>query len=143
MGAGVSWKSDHIGLRLNAGLLLGSEIGMNASAMVFSRHTLFRIGNAGTLRFEPDLTFYVGSERVEYETTATGTPTTGTNLPTTARDVYGLLNTRLYLPVCLYLGKVDLEFGYGINLPSSRDKTADYPMTSSISISLSYLLPLK
>ncbi len=143
LGAGVSWKSDHLGLRLNAGLLFGREIGMNASAMVFSRHTLVRIGNAGRLRFEPDLTFYVGSESVEYETTATGYPATGTSLPTTAKDVYGLLNSRLYLPVCLYLGNLDIEFGYGINLPSSRDKSADYPVTSSFSISLSYLLPLK
>lgn len=143
LGTGISWKSDHLGLRLNAGLLFGSEIGMNASAMVFSRHTLFRIGKSGMVRFEPDLSFYVGSESVEYETTATGSPVTGTSLPTTAKDVYGLLNTRLYLPVCLYLGNVDIEFGYGINLPTSRDKSADYPMTSSFSISLSYLLPLK
>lgn len=143
LGAGISWRSDHLGMRMNAGLLFGSEWGMSGSAMVFSRHTLLRFGNAGQVKLEPDLTFYIGSETVEYETIASGYPTNSGSLPTTAKDVYGLLNTRLYVPVCLYLGNFDIEFGYGVNLPSSRDNSASYPVTTSFSISLSYLLPLK
>ncbi|MFO7657007.1 MAG: hypothetical protein R6W78_08060 [Bacteroidales bacterium] len=61
---------------------------------------------------------------------------------TRIKEVYGLLNTQFYLPLCIYLGDFDIELGYSLNIPRSQDAGISYPVGSFFSFSLGYLLPI-
>ncbi len=59
------------------------------------------------------------------------------------KEKYGLLNTQAYLPAYVYAGNFSFEFGYSVNFPMTQDNTTRYPVNSSFSFSVGYLLPLK
>jgi len=143
IGTSLSLKNKWIGGRLSLNFLFGEEFGMNATPSVFSRIALVRFGNHNKLQMEPEISLFMGSESVEY--TSAGSLSghmSGSQQDFETKDVYGLLNTQFYLPVCIYLGDFDIELGYSLNIPKTQDESVTYPASSFFSISLGYLLSL-
>jgi hypothetical protein len=58
------------------------------------------------------------------------------------KDVFGLLNTQVYLPLGVTAGNFNLELGYSINMPVTKDVNITYPIMSYYNVSLSFLLPI-
>jgi len=140
VGGGITVRNNWIGGRLSASLLFGQDIGMNLTPAVFLRLPLWRFGLYNKLQFEPYISSFIGSEVVEFETIG-GTMPGSTPMYNTDRN-YGLLNTQIYLPLCVYLGNFDIELGYYLNLPNSTVDGVSYPTSGFITFSLGYLLPL-
>ncbi len=137
---GAVFKTGSVGARVNTALMIGKETGFQASASLFARLTLLRFGKNSKLNFEPELSFYLASEAVDYDSgVITVDPLTG--IPTTiaSRDQFGLLNTELNLPLRLYLRSFDLEVGWINNFPHSLDENLEYPATSGFQFSIGYI----
>ena len=139
VGAGISLRNKYIGGRLSLNLLFGQDFGINFAPALFSRLPVVRFGKYNKIQLEPELSLFIGSETVELENVG-GQQVTQTIYST--EDTYGLLNSQFYLPVCLYIGDFDLELGYSINIPTTRDENITYPVRSYFSFSMGYLLPL-
>ena len=143
LGTGLSLKNKWIGGRLSLNFLFGEEFGINVTSGIFSRFTLVRFGKHNKFQTEPEISLFIGSETVEYASAGSlSGQMSGSQLSFTTQDVYGLLNTQFYLPVCLYLGDFDIELGYAVNIPTSQDETITYPVNTFFSVSIGYILPL-
>ncbi len=143
VGTSLSLRNKWIGGRLSFNFLFGETFGMNATPSVFSRITLLRFGALNKIQLEPEISLFIGSESVEYTTAGSlSGHMSGSQQELTAQDVYGLLNTQFYLPVCIYLGDFDIELGYSLNIPHTQNQNSSYPVSSFFTISLGYMLPL-
>jgi hypothetical protein len=143
IGTSLSLRNKWLGGRLSINFLFGEEFGMNVTPSVFSRIALIRFGMLNKIQLEPEISLFLGSESVEY--TSAGSLSghmSGSQEEFTIKNVYGLLNTQFYIPVCIYLGDFDIELGYSVNIPTTQDKSITYPISSFFSISLGYMLSL-
>ena len=141
IGTGLTLRNKWIGGRLSFNFLFGKEFGMNVTPEIFSHITIVRFGNYNKIELAPELYVFLGSETIEYENASNiGNPPQESS--TTTEDAYGLLNTCFYLPVCVFLGDFDLELGYSVNIPTTKDETYTYPVSSYFSFSIGYMLPL-
>lgn len=143
LNAGLSLKYRWIGGRISSGFLFGKDVGMNVKPVLFSQITLARFGTYDNIQIEPELSFLIASEAVEYETA--GNPDSNlsdSQTKTATENKYGLLNTQFYLPVCLFFRDFDLELGYTVNFPVSQDQSITYPVSSFFSVSFGYVLSL-
>lgn len=139
LGTGMSYRNKWIGMRLNANVLFGKEFGMNFSPVVFSRIPVIKFGKYNKIQLEPELSAFIGSEAMEYENSLYNPQ----SIPSASTaDNYGLLSTQFYLPLCLYLGDLDIELGYFLNIPLTQDQNMNYPVSSFFSFTIGYLLPL-
>jgi len=140
LGAGLLLRNNFIGGRLSFNLLFGKEIGMNLTPSIFSNITLVRFGGFGKFFLAPELSLFIGSETIEYENGSSIIDPLDS--PSSVTKKYGLLNTQVYIPVSVYAGNFDIEFGYSVNFPMAQDKIFTYPVSSFFSFSIGYLLPL-
>lgn len=141
LSTGISLRNKWIGGRLSLNLLFGQDFGMNITPGIFSRVPVLRFGKYNKIQLEPELLILIGSETVELANIIDLGSQQGSQT-TTTKNTYGLLNTRLYLPVCFYIGDFDLELSYSLKIPVAQDENADYPVSSFFSFSIGYLLPL-
>ena len=140
---GTTFKAKSVGTRLNASFLLGKEIGTRLSADLYSHITLAKLGKYNKIRFEPELTFYFGSETVEsdrYDYLDENTSELSSDIY--YNDVFGLMNTQLKLPLSLTYSGFDVEISWDHNFPRSLDSDLEYPNNSFISFSVGYLFNL-
>ncbi len=143
LGTSLSLRNKWIGGRFSFNFLFGKEFGMNVTPSVFSHISVARFGKYNKIRLEPEVSFFIGSEAVEYENTGNlNDNTPGSQSSITVGDDYGLLNTQLYLPVSIDIGDFDLELGYSVNIPTSQNESINYPVNTFLSFSLGYLVPL-
>ena len=138
---GTTLRCKIISTRFDAGFLLGKEIGTQLNWDIYSKITLLKFGKFNKLQFEPELSFFFGSETVEYDLS--------TYLydqfdePTYYyEDVFGLLNTQLALPVSLSVGSFDFELSWHKNFPRSMDYAYEYEDSSFLSFSIGYIFSL-
>lgn len=144
-GAGISLKAGPVGTRLDYSLLMGSEYGSQVSADLYGNFTLFKIGSKARFRILPELSFYFGSETVEYERYSyldNNMQSPGSTEPVYG-DRFGLMNTQLRLPLELSLGDLDIEVSYIYNINRSIDPAYTFDNVSMISISIGYFFMLK
>ncbi|MBN2611275.1 MAG: hypothetical protein JXB00_06940 [Bacteroidales bacterium] len=142
LGTGLTLKNSWIGSRLSVNFLFGEDFGFNFTPNIFSRITVVRFGNYNKLQVEPEISLFFGSEYTEYAMVENLSGQQSGSSETRIKEVYGLLNTQFYLPLCVYLGDFDIELGYSLNIPRSQDADISYPVTSFFSFSLGYLLPI-
>jgi len=142
VGTGISLRNKWIGGRLSINLLFGQDFGMNFTPSIFSRLRIVRFGKYNKIQIEPELSAFIGSETVALETVSNLGSQQGSANTIATEDAYGLLNTQVYLPICIYIGDFDLELGYSINIPNTQDENTDYPVSAFFSFSIGYLLPL-
>ena len=143
IGTGLTLKNKWIGGRLSMNFLFDQEFGINFTPSIFSRITLIRFGKYNKLQIEPEVSLFIGSETIEYASAGDLSATmSGSQLSATTEDVYGLLNSQFFIPVCLYIGNFDIELGYSLNIPTTQDESITYPISSFFTLSLGYFLPL-
>ena len=142
VGTGISLRNKYIGGRLSLNLLFGQDFGMNITPALFSRLPIVKFGKYNKLQLEPELSVFIGSESVELYQAGSQSGQQGTQTEIAIENKYGLLNTQIFLPVCLYVGDFDLELGYSLNIPSTQDANIDYPVSSYFSFSIGYLIPI-
>ena len=137
----ISLRNKWIGGRLAVNFLFGTDFGINLRPVFFSRIPVFRFGMFNKIQLEPEVSVFIGSESVEYDIAGNLSGMQGSQ-SSTIENVYGLLNTQILIPVCFYLGDFDLELSYSLNIPVSSEENVQYPVSSSFSFSVGYLLPL-
>ncbi len=138
LNTGITLKNKWIGFRLNTNFLFGKDFGINITPKLFSQITIVRFGKYNNIRFEPEALMLFGSETVEYSSSGySGSHISDPSVST--KDVYGMLNLQLYLPIAISLGNFEFEAGYTVNMPHSMDSNIKYSVTSSITASLGYL----
>lgn len=136
---GLSFRKKWIGARVSSSYLFGEENKINISTGVYSNLTLKRFGKSNKIYVAPEATSFLGSETVEIRKNGQNNHQTTTDLT----EVYSLLNTQLYFPLGISLGNFDLEVGCSINFPTTQDVNISYPVKSSFSAYLLYILPVQ
>ncbi len=138
---GASLKSKIVSSRFDATFLLGKEIGTQLNWDIYSKITLLKFGKYNKLQFEPEISFFFGSETVEYDL-STYLQDQFDEPTYYYEDVFGLLNTQLALPLSLSVGSFDFELTWKKNLPRTMDYAYDYDDSSFISFSVGYIFNL-
>ena len=124
---GITLKAKSFGARFDYSLLMGKEYGSQASADLFGKFTLFKIGKNTKVRVLPEVSFYLddgmqspGGTDYIYE------------------DQFGLMNTQLSLPLEISIGALDIEVAYIYNINRSLDADYTFDNVSMISFSVGY-----
>lgn len=125
---GFYYRKNWFRARVNSNVLFGEETILNFSPAIYSRFNLIKLGKKNKIYTTPELSFFIGNEEI---VTVNDT-----------KNVFGLLNTQLYVPLYLSLGDFDLEFSYTFNFPTTQDKNTSYAPNSMFSFSIGYLLPI-
>lgn len=140
---GASVKSKIVSTRFDAAFLLGKEIGTQFNWDIYTKINLLKFGKLNKLRFEPEVSFFFGSETVEYDL-STYLYDQFPDIPPTYyyEDIFGLLNTQIAVPLTLSVNNFDFEIAWKKNLPRSMDFQYDYPESSVVSFSVGYIFDL-
>ncbi|WP_163708620.1 hypothetical protein [Mangrovibacterium lignilyticum] len=143
LNAGITLKSKSLGTRLDGSLLMGQEFGQQVSWDVYAYLNLIKFGRFDYLRLEPEVSLFWGSEAAEFLLNeAYFDETTQTEISSYYKDVFGLLNIQLQLPLSLSWKSFDLEVSYNYNLPQTIGDGESYAESSYFRISLGYIFNL-
>lgn len=135
---GLSFRKKWIGVRVAGNLLFGEESKINISTAIYSRFTLIKLGKYNKIYTAPEVSAFLTTETVSTTKTNSQNPDQTTNY----KEVFGILNTQLYVPLGLSVGNFDFEFSYYINMPTTQDVNVTYPVKMFYSVSMSYMLPI-
>ncbi len=132
------------GSRLDFSLLTGKETGMQISWDLYSKLELLKLGSDSKIKFEPEVSFYFGTEEVVFYEIGRGSGVVPRNwqIIGSSRNKFGLLNTEIILPVCLEYKNFDFEAGYNINFPRTCQSGTKLPVTSYFNFSVGYIFSL-
>jgi hypothetical protein len=140
LGVGLTMRNKYIGGRLTFNALFGKDLGMNFEPALFGNVILAMFGTFNKIFLAPEISAFFGSETIEYESSGSAIDPQSLSYSTT--DKYGLLNTKVTLPICIYLGNFDVELSYSINIPTTRAYSVSNPVSTYFSLSIGFLLPL-
>ncbi len=143
LGTGLTFRKKWFGARMNFNFLFGQDVGMNMSANLFSKIKLIKLNKFDNIQIEPEILFFVASEATETDNTSYISGRSSDSSLGTISNTYGILNTQFYLPLSISFGNFDLELGYSVNIPSTREQNISYPVSSFFSVSLGYMISLK
>jgi len=129
-----------IGTRLDLALLTGEQIAGQVSWDLFADITLIKLDTYDKIKFEPEISFFLGKEIMAYY--ELGTPGQDQEYTQLEDSEFGLLNMSFRFPVTIDYKNLDLEFAYNINLPNSMLSDEKLPMTTYFSLSLGYIFSL-
>lgn len=143
---GTTYRKKWGGSRVGFSLLTGNETRGQISWDFFADFVIAKFGFFDKLEFEPEVSFFFGSEDVIDVTVGRvigplGRPRPSINYFTSTE--FGLMNTELQFPLTLSLSNFDFELGYNINLPHSLDPDFNYDVTGYLNFSVGYILSLK
>ena len=124
----LSYTKDWFGARISNNFLFGGQTLYTLSPSVYGGFYFGYFGKSNYFYFEPEISGYFAKETID--------------LTTTPKDVFGLLNVQLYAPLSVNLGNFELQLGYTLNFPFTKDSSTDYKISSCVSVSAYYLLPL-
>ena len=129
-----------IGTRLDLALLTGEQIAGQVSWDLFADITLIKLDTYDKIKFEPEISFFLGKEIMAYY--ELGTPGQDQEYTQLEDSEFGLLNMSFKFPITIDYKNLDLEFAYNINLPNSMLSDEKLPMTTYFSLSLGYIFSL-
>jgi len=129
-----------IGTRLDLALLTGEQIAGQVSWDLFADITLIKLDTYDRIKFEPEISFFLGKEIMAYY--ELGTPGQDQEYTQLEDSEFGLLNMSFKFPITIDYKNLDLEFAYNINLPNSMLSDEKLPMTTYFSLSLGYIFSL-
>ena len=138
--AGLTIDKGFIGTRFDLALLTGDETAGQASIDLFGDLTLVKLGTFDKIKFEPEISFFLGKEIMAYY--ELGGPGQNQEYYLVEDSEFGLLNLAIRFPISIDFKKFDLELGYNINFPNSMVSEEDLPMTSYFNLSLGYIISL-
>jgi hypothetical protein len=138
--AGLTIDKGFIGTRFDLALLTGDETAGQASIDLFGDITLVKLGTFDKIKFEPEISFFLGKEIMAYY--ELGGPGQNQEYYLVEDSEFGLLNMALHFPISIDFKNFDLELAYNINFPNSTVSEEDLPMTSYFNLSLGYIISL-
>ena len=143
LNAGFTLKSKTLGMRLDASALVGKEFGKQVSWNSYAYLYLARFGRFNYLRLEPAVSLFWGSEAAEFLLNeAYFDEVTQTEISSYYKDVFGLLNIQLQLPLNLSWKNFDLDISYNYNLPQTIGDGESYENSGYFRVSLGYIFSL-
>lgn len=125
--------------QLSATLLFGDETSYQFTSTTYGTIDLFKKGTQ-QLKLQPQLAILVGKQTIELARTITIR-----NQQITVydqQDEFGLINAQLNLPIQYSIDAFDFELGYIINFPSALGSETNLKTTSTLTLSLAYMLDL-
>ncbi|MBN1953002.1 MAG: hypothetical protein JW801_17490 [Bacteroidales bacterium] len=136
---GLSYRKKWFGSRLSGSFLFGEGLASNLSMAVYSRFTLVKLKRNNKVYTSPELSLFLGTETVT--TGQTGSMASGSYTGT--KEVFGLLNTQVNVPLAISLGDFDIELSCTLNIPTTQDVSIAYPVSMYYGISVGYMLPIE
>jgi hypothetical protein len=138
--AGLTIDKGFMGTRFDLAILTGNEMAAQASIDLFGDITLIKLGSFDKIKFEPELSFFLGKEIMAYY--ELGGPGQNQEYYLVEDSDFGLLNMTIRVPISIDFKNFDLEFAYNINFPNSLVTGEELPMTSYFNLSLGYIISL-
>ncbi len=138
--AGISLKYKMIGTRFDYTLLMGNEYGNLYSLDFFSKIKLLKLGNYDRIQFEPEVSFFYGSDMVEYDLNAHMIDDPFYEPNYVQKKEFGLLNSQISLPISVAYHNFDFEVSYHFQFPKSLDPAYYYEKSGFWSVSLAYII---
>ncbi|MEA3477772.1 MAG: hypothetical protein U9R60_06300 [Bacteroidota bacterium] len=129
-----------IGTRLDLALLTGEETAGQVSWDLFADITLIKLGTFDRIKFEPEISFFLGKEIMAYY--ELGAPGQNQEYIQVEDSEFGLLNMSFRFPLIIDYKNLDLEIAYNINRPNSMLSEEKLPVTTYFSASLGYIFSL-
>lgn len=144
LNAGATIDKNFAGTRIDVSLLTGKETGVQVSWDFYGDFRLLKLGTYDKIRFEPEVSFYFGSEEIVFAKIGRGTGTLPRNrqIYYSYQTKFGLLNTEIMFPVTVDYKNFDLEVGYNINIPKTFQPDTKIPVSSYFNVSLGYIFSL-
>lgn len=137
---GATIDKGFIGTRLDLALLTGEQTAGQVSWDLYGDITLIRLGSFDRIKFEPEISFFLGKEIMAYY--ELGAPGQNEEYALVEDSEFGLLNMAIRFPLSIDFKNFDLEIGYNINLPNSMLTDDNLPMTNYFNVSLGYIFSL-
>lgn len=132
---GTTLKNSKVGSRLDLSFFMGNEFATNLTWNIYSKVKLYQFGRFNKIQFVPQFTIFLGEEDVEYEMQLRGAIS-----QIFTENKFGFMNAQFNLPIRVSYNNFDAELGYTYNIPNSLDPEYEYENTSSLSISIGYIL---
>ncbi len=143
LNAGITLRYKWIGSRFDYTLLMGNEYGKHFSLDGFAKIKLFKLGSYDRIQIEPEVSFFYGSDVVEYDLNASLAETDPFYEPEyVQKEEFGLLNTQISLPLSIAYKQFDFEVSYTWQFPKSLDPVYYYDKSGFWSLSLAYIIDL-
>jgi hypothetical protein len=140
---GLTLKSKSLGTRVNSTFLLGKEISTQLSWDFYAYLNLIRFSTYSKLQLKPQALLYFGTESAEFQLNEILIdPDTNTEYSVYYKDVWGLMNVQLQLPLSLSLKNFDIEAAWIYNIPQTMGNSQTYPENSFFRISIGYIFNL-
>ncbi len=140
---GLTLKSKSLGTRVNSTFLLGKEISTQLSWDFYAFLNLIRFSTYSKLQLKPQALLYFGTESAEFQLNEILIdPDTNTEYSVYYKDVWGLMNVQLQLPLSLSLKNFDIEAAWIYNIPQTMGNSQTYPENSFFRISIGYIFNL-
>lgn len=138
---GLTLRNNWLGTRLDGSLLLGKETGIQFFWSTYARVRLLRLNKLDKIQLEPQFGLFLGPEVVAEENSTT--PEEYLDMvPVNYRNIFGLLNTQVEIPLTISWKSFDFEFSWIRNFPHSLDKTVSYPQNNYFEFGIGYVLNL-
>lgn len=138
---GASYLTKYLSVQTSANFLMGGDFTYSISGAANGRFTLHDFGKRRKLQLRPGVSFYVGSEEVEYlkNTSIVGGETFAEY---DYQDKMGLLNVDLRLPIMYTHKNWDFEASMVYKIPFSLDEAYSYDKTLNFNFSIGYFFSL-
>ena len=140
---GITLQNKFIGARVDYTLLMGNKYGNLLSYDIFARAKFLSLGKYDRIQFKPQLSFYYGSDIVEYDLNAHLIDTDPFYEPEyVQKEEFGLLNSQVSLPLSIAYNNFDFEVTYTFQFPKSLDPVYYYEKSGFWSVSLAYIIDI-
>lgn len=143
LNAGITYRYKKLGSRIDYSLLFGEGSASQITFDLFGDFTLFSSGWKNKLSFEPEISFFVGSEESVRLELIMSTGPFGRPKPTyewIEDSRFGWMNTSIQFPFTFNLGNLDLEAAYTVNVPRSLYPDQSFEPNGFFSFSVGYIV---
>jgi hypothetical protein len=134
---GLTYQYKILGSSVDVSALMGNENTIAVNWDIYGDIPLKKFGINNQISFEPQISFYFGTETVVVNTYV--------NLPrfsgeiSTSRKSFGLMNTTFRIPISLNIRNLDISAGYNFNIPFIPGSSNQPDNTSFFNLSLGYI----
>ena len=140
---GITLQYKGLGTRLDYTFLMGNNYGNLFSYDLFAKVKLLSLGNYDRIQFKPQVSFYYGSDIVEYDLNAHLIDSDPFYEPEyVQKEEFGLLNSQISLPLSVAYNNFDFEVSYTFQFPKSLDPAYFYEKSGFWSVSLAYIIDI-
>lgn len=141
LASGLSLRNKWISGRFTVNFLFSDEYYINYSASLYSRVNIYRFGKTDRLYSVPEISVLAGTQTLLTFISDTSN-SLSTLPPYQITERFGLLNMKLFLPLCLTLGNLEFETGILLMLPT-KNNLPDFSIYDSyLTLSASYFFIL-